>query len=158
MKPHRPILVLLAIVGLGCSSEPDLEAVRQALLEADAAWATAAAAGDVETLATFWAADAVNYFPGAPVASSRESILGLVARNRSIPGFRLSWEATTASVSMSADFGYTSGPFQLSTRSPDGSEVIRTGHYVAIWRKGAQDRWECIVESTVFGPSTEGTS
>jgi len=136
----------------GCASEVDLQRERQSLLQADSAWAAAAAAGDIESLATYWAEDAVNYFPGAPVASGRESILELVARNRSIPGFSLTWSATEAHVAEAADLGYTTGPFQLTTSNPEGISVTRSGHYVAIWRRSVEGGWECIVESTIFGP------
>jgi len=149
----RGILALGVLVS-GCGAQPDLDAERAALLAADQAWAAAAAAGDIDRLSTYWAEDAVNYFPGAPVASGRASILELVGRNRSIPGFSLEWEATTAEVAEAADFGYTSGPFTLTTVAPDGTPQARTGNYVAIWRKSEDGRWECVVESTIFGPAS----
>lgn len=77
----------------GCANEGesiDVEAEREALLETDRAWAAAAAAGEIERLTSFWADDATNLFPGAPVARGKEAIGELVRRNRSQPGFSLS--------------------------------------------------------------------
>ncbi len=157
MRRDRMSCGLLVVwAASGCTASPDLEAEREALLAADAAWAAAAGAGDIATLGTYWAEEAKNYFPGAPVAQGRESILELVGRNRSIPGFALTWQATDAVLSSSADLGYTTGPFQLSTRSPDGADQVRTGHYVAIWRKAPDGNWVCVVESTIFGPQNIG--
>lgn len=140
----------------GCSCELDLDAERTALLETDRAWAAAAAAGDVELLTNFWADNATNYFPGAPVARGKAEIGELVRRNRSQPGFSLSWEPQEAAVANSGDLGYTSGTFTLSTEGPEATPVTRTGHYVCIWTKGADGTWKCSVESTIFGPAAHG--
>ena len=159
MKPLLNIFAsALILFNLGCAAESesvDLDAEREALLEADRAWAAAAAAGDVERLTSFWADDAINYFPGAPVARGKDAIGELVRRNRSQPGFSLSWEPQEAVVARSGDLGYTSGTFALSIENPEGSQVTRRGHYVCIWKKQADGSWKCAVESTIFGPSPE---
>jgi ketosteroid isomerase-like protein len=155
----RPVVLGLGLAATlaACAPKVNIQEERAALLRADSAWAAAATAGDIQKLGTFWSEDAVNYFPGAPVASGRDAILGLVARNRSIPGFSVKWEATTARVSESGDLGYTTGPFQVTATTPDGTSVTRSGHYVAIWRKNAAGAWECVVESSIFGPAPGAT-
>ena len=149
-------LVLLSLV-LGCtrSNPVDVDAERQAILEADRAWAAAAAAGDVQTLSGFWADDAVNFFPNQPVASGKKEIAELVKANRSLPGFSLSWSPTEAVVSGSGDLGYSYGTFDLAFETPAGETVSKTGHYVCIWKKQADGSWKCAVESTIFGPVLE---
>lgn len=148
----------LVLFHLGCVSEGesvDIEAEREALLETDRAWAAAAAAGDIERLTSYWADDATNYFPGAPVARGKEAIGELVRRNRLQPGFSLSWEPQEAVVARSGELGYTSGTFALSIENPEGQPVTRQGHYVCIWKKREDGSWKCSVESTIFGPSLE---
>lgn len=150
--------VALLLFNLGCASEGesvDVEAEREALLETDRAWAAAAASGDIERLTSYWADDATNYFPGAPVARGKEAIGELVRRNRSQPGFSLSWEPQEAVVARSGELGYTSGTFTLSRENPEGQPVTRRGHYVCIWKKQEDGSWKCSVESTIFGPSQE---
>ncbi len=154
-RMHVVLGLAMGVMVTACTRGVDTNGERAALLRADSAWAAAAAAGDIEKLGTFWAEDAVNYFPGAPVASGRGAILGLVARNRSMPGFRVTWKATEARVSEGADLGVTRGPFQLTTSTPDGTSVTRSGHYVAVWQKSAAGDWECIVESSIFGPPAD---
>ncbi|TFG51016.1 MAG: DUF4440 domain-containing protein [Gemmatimonadales bacterium] len=144
---------------LSCTSPRegiDVEAETNALLATDRAWAAAAAAGDIEKLTAFWADDATNYFPGAPVARGRDAIGELVRRNRSQPGFSLSWEPQKAVVARTGDLGYTSGTFALSMEGPEASPITRTGHYICIWRKQTDGAWKCSVESTVFGPAAAG--
>jgi len=138
-----------------CSNQIDLDAERAALLQADKDWAHAAKEGSISGLTTYWADDAVNYFPGQPVAKGKEEIIELVKRNRSQPGFSLTWEPNNAVVSKSADLGYTSGAFQLSVQGSEGKPVERSGYYVCIWKK-VGGTWKCSVESTIFGPPPEG--
>ena len=146
-------LILLTLV-LGCtrSNPVDVEAERQAILEADRAWAAAAASGDVQKLSSYWADDAVNFFPNQPVASGKEEIAELVRANRSLPGFSLSWTPTEAVVSESGDLGYSYGTFDLAFETPASETVSKAGHYVCIWKKQADGSWKCAVESTIFGP------
>ncbi len=142
----------LIALSFGCAPRVDLEHERDSLLQTDREWASAAAAGDIQRLTTFWADDATNFFPGAPVAHGKEAIGELVKRNRSRPGFSLAWEPTRAVVSGSGDLGYTTGEFQLSAINPEGIPVQREGNYVAIWRKQSDGAWKCEIESTIFTP------
>lgn len=122
------------------------------LKAADAAWSTAAAAGNVDEILTFWADDAVNYFPGAPPVRGKAAIEALVRQNRSRKGFRLTWKAADIQVAESGELGYTSGPFTMTLPLPSGEVVERGGHYVCIWRKDSDGRWRCILETSVSGP------
>jgi ketosteroid isomerase-like protein len=100
-------------------------------------------------LLRYWADDATNFFPGAPVAQGKQAIRALVELNRSQPGFALTWEPVHAAVAASGDLGYTWGTFQLTKLAADGEPATRSGHYVAIWRRH-DGHWKCEVESTVF--------
>lgn len=135
---------------VGCSGTVDPAAARASLLEADRAWASAAAAGDIEKVKTFWSDDAVNFFPGRPPAHGKEQIGELVKRNRSIPGFSLTWDPDRAVVSDSGDLGYTYGSFRVSRTGPDGNPVQREGNYVEFWRRQPDGTWKCEVETTIF--------
>ncbi len=140
----------LSLLLIGCSTKPDLESLESELLQVDKDWATAAKMGDIAKLTTYWADDAINFFPGAPPAYGKESILDLVKRNRSQPGFSLSWEPDKAVVAASGDMGYSYGTFQLAFNDSDTSTVNRTGNYVCIWKKDQGTSWKCAIESTIF--------
>ena len=146
------IIIYISIMFLsiiGCSKQIDLDAEQAALLQADKNWAQAAKEGNISVLASYWAEDAVNFFPGQPVARGKEEILELVKQNRSQPGFSLTWQPENAVVSASADLGYTTGTFQLSVQNSEGNPVERSGNYVCIWEK-IDGSWKCTVESTIF--------
>jgi ketosteroid isomerase-like protein len=142
--------ISFSLLLISCSTKPDLESLKSELLQADKDWATAAKKGDIAKLTTYWADDAINFFPGTPPAYGKESILELVQRNRSQSGFSLSWKPEKAVVATSGDMGYTYGTFQLAISDSDSSTVNRSGNYVCIWRKAPETSWKCVVESTIF--------
>ena len=126
---------------------------RRLLLETDQAWAAAAKAGDIERIESYWADDATNFFPGAPVAKGKEALGELLRRNRNQPGFSLRWTPMYARVAQSGDLGYTHGSFRLSRADAKGQSMTKAGHYVFIWEKQDDSgKWKCVVESTIFGP------
>ena len=145
-------LLLASVPALTTVAEPT-EASQQ-LLATDRAWAAAAAAGDVERIVTFWSEDAVNFFPGEPVARGRDAIIALVRRYRGDSRYTLRWRSDTAKVAASGELGYTSGEFTMTVGTDDGGTITRTGHYVCIWRKLEDGEWKCIVETSTFGPGT----
>jgi ketosteroid isomerase-like protein len=57
----------------------------------------------------------------------------------------LAWEPEFADVSSSNDLGYTTGPWALrpDSTSPPGA----FGHYVTVWRRGADREWEVAAEA-----------
>ncbi len=158
MKVHLLLIIIILPFFLpACVLQPEVidgSDETNALLETDRAWAAAAKAGDVDKVASFWAEDATNYFPGAPVARGKKAIVELVKKNRSKPGFSLSWEPREAIVAESGELGYTSGPFSLSVLGPEGVPIARTGHYVCIWKRHADGSWKCSLESTIFEANT----
>ena len=127
-----------------------MDSEQNTLLASDAAWAKAASVGNVEEILRYWSEDAINYFPDKPPAKGKAAIAALVKQNRSNKGFSLNWKATEVHVADSGELGYTSGPFEIKLTLPSGVQVERTGHYVCIWRKEADGKWRCIVESSVF--------
>lgn len=154
----RVVVIVLMVMcsGTGCASQRSLADERNILLETDRQWAAAAAAGDIEKLVSYWADDAVNFVPGAPVARGKKALRKLVVRNRGRAGFSIMWEPTRSVVSKSRDLGYTFGPFQLSANDVQGKRSTRRGNYVCIWQKQRNGEWKCVVESTVFSPKSTG--
>lgn len=137
----------------GCSSKVNLENEKNALLEADRAWAAAAAAGNVDQILPFWTDDAVIYFPGQPVVSGKEAISEFVTSSRSNPAFSISWTPQEARVAESGELGYTLGASRVSLPGPQGTSVTRNGNYLCIWRKQADGSWKCSVEISDFRPN-----
>lgn len=59
----------------------------------------------------------------------------------------LAWEPEFADVSTSNDLGYTTGPWALR---PDSiAEAGAFGHYVSVWRRGADREWEVAIDAGI---------
>ena len=56
----------------------------------------------------------------------------------------LAWEPAFADVSASNDVGYTTGPWAF--RPDSTSEATAFGHYVSIWKRGADREWEVAID------------
>ena len=64
-----------------------------------------------------------------------------------LPGFSITWEATSVHVSESADLGYTIGTFERMLDDPDGNPVTTVGKYVTVWQKQADGQWKIAVDT-----------
>lgn len=148
-------LILLGILlfGLSCNGagNVDVDAERRKLLDADYAWSSASQANDLNRQMEVWAEDAIDFFPGMPMAKGKDAISQLIEQNQQRPGYQLTWVPTGASVAASGDLGYTYGTFKFTVNGSDGRPVSRGGNYVRVW-KNIDGSWHCSMGSTVFGP------
>jgi uncharacterized protein (TIGR02246 family) len=132
-----------------CGGTPDLEAARQAIMDADRAFAQATAAHGVDGWVSYFAQDGVQFPPGGTI-SGHEAIREMMTPALANPTFSLTWEPVSARVSSSGDLGYTIGRYESRVMGPDEQEVVATGSYVSIWRKQADGSWK--VELDIGSP------
>ncbi len=113
---------------------PDLAS----LVEAERAFARASL--DKGTRAAFleYMADDGVVFRPAPVAAKK-----FYRAQPQLPSI-LAWEPEFADVSTSNDLGYTTGPWALRPDSASGPGAF--GHYVSVWRRGADREWEVAID------------
>lgn len=76
-------------------------------------------------------------------------------------GAILMWEPAFGEVSVSNDLGYTTGPWAF--RPDTTAEASAFGHYVSVWRRGADREWEVVIDvgishARVDRPQAVGTS
>lgn len=147
------LALFVAGAGLsGCGRSPDIESVRQTLLDTDRAFAAAALEGQMDRVFSFWSDDAVIYPAGMPAVRGKEAIREFVARNRAQPGFSLRAEPREAVVSQDWSLGYTVGDYEITIDGPDGNIHTMRGRYLATWQKDENGSWKCTVE--VHSPLT----
>jgi len=137
-------LLLFLVPGVASSESPtvDLRAEREALLAAEAAWL--ASSGDLEESLAFWDEEAVLLAAGVPLLRGN-GIRTWEEQARALPGFDLTWQATSAYVAEAGDLGYTIGTYELSFEQ-DGAPVVDVGKYVTIWKKQADGSWKVLVD------------
>jgi uncharacterized protein (TIGR02246 family) len=153
MKMRTGVLVVLiayAIVAASCGSSGtrDSGATDAAAIQAlDEQWSATAAKNDREGTVGFYADDAVLLPPNAPIAKDRKSIreswAGLLGPNTAV-----AWKVSKVEVAKSGELGYLYGTYSLAIRDPKGgAPVSDTGKLVEIWKKQADGKWKCIVDT-----------
>ena len=136
------VLRLLGI-GLGaliavsaCNSTPaavDTTADEAALKAATQSWMKAYNAGDVDTIVSLYADDAVLMPPHAPVASGKASIREFIAKDSAgakAAGVKLM--PGPASAGVNGDMGWESGSYTVTDAS---GQTVDSGSYLSVSRK-----------------------
>jgi len=147
MKIVAMCVVLITLSGVSCAQAPvDLEAEREAVMQADRDFARDTAKNGVEAWVSYFSQDGVMLPDTGEVVRGHESIHALMAPAFDIPGFSLSWTPEFAEVSVSADLAYTFGSYETSAPDADGNRVVARGRYVTIWRKDADGGWKVVLD------------
>ena len=126
----------------------DSHAADAAAIQAlDEQWSATAAKNDLAGTVAFYSDDAVLLPPNAPIAtgqkSIRESWAALLGPNTAV-----SWKVSKAEVAKSGELGYLYGTYELSIKDPKGGPPVHdTGKLVEIWKKQADGKWKCIVDT-----------
>ncbi|MCC6389947.1 MAG: DUF4440 domain-containing protein [Bryobacterales bacterium] len=136
------------ISSCGPSPAPDTRAAAEAAIrELDDQWSATAAKNDLDGTIGYYAGDAVLLAPNAPIAKDlkgiRESWAGLLG-----PRTAVSWKATKVEVARSGELGYLYGTYQLKIDDPKGGPPVQdTGKILEVWKKQADGKWKCIVDT-----------
>src|ERR1700712_2838077 len=100
------LLLMFACV-CGCKEHNvDTKAEGEKLMQISRDWSKSAATDSVETTLNYWADDAVIMSPGQPTLKGKNAIREMVEGSAKIPGFKISWEPLSVSISKSGDMGY----------------------------------------------------
>jgi len=119
---------------------------RAELIRADEQWARAWATRDLSGLMLYFHEDAVVITPAATVTAGKRDIINLMASMFTLPGFAARLMMKQATTAESGDLGYTLGDYE-TTVSEGGKTAAHGGHYLAVWRKGADRTWKIAAYS-----------
>jgi len=122
------------------------DATRAELIKADEQWARAWAARDLSGLMLYFHEDAVLITQARAVTSGKRDIVNMMASVFSLPGFSTRLQMTRAESSGSGDLGFTSGTYESSVTDA-GKPSAHSGHYLAVWKKGADRTWKIAAYS-----------
>ena len=129
--------------------EPDAEEIALgSLVDAELAFARMAAQQGVR------AAFLANFAPDGLALEPEPVRVQQVWRSRPAPAdplaIHLDWKPAQAGVARSHDFGYTTGPFTLSTRAQP--QTVRHGTFFSVWQRDANGRWQVILDAGTSSP------
>jgi uncharacterized protein (TIGR02246 family) len=154
------ILALGAFVCTGCRQEDradrppatgeantdTLGAEVQSIRELERRAREAAEAKDLDRYVSFYAADAVLFWPGRPMVRGRAAIREFMQALLSMPAFSLSFETVEVHVSRAGDLAYSYGTNRVSLVGPNGKRVTDRGKYLTVYRKQADGTWKVVAD------------
>ncbi len=149
MKEYTFLLVAIGLYTLGsCSPKPDLSSELSNLVATERKFAAISEEiGTDEAFLDFIADESVIFRPH-PVNGKT-----WIQEHRSSKGL-LKWRPVNAGISLSADLGYTTGPWEYSS-SRDDSVPAAYGQYVTIWKKQGDGTWKFIFDMGTYHPKPE---
>ena len=143
MRRASILLTLLSLcaasAGLGAGLQSDLDA----MLAADREFGRMSANRPVKAMFLAFLADDSVLFRGGEVVPGRSW-----TAEQPSPPFKLFLEPAWAGIALSGDLGWTVDPYDLHQ---DGSEEIRYGHYLSVWKK-QKDGWRLAANFGVHMP------
>ena len=94
---------------------------------------------------SYYADDSVEVPNGAPLIQGKAEIaqgMGFLDDKNN----RLIWAPVGASISASADLGYTYGTFEFHTINKDGKPIVEYGKYTSIWKLQKDGSWKVVLD------------
>lgn len=149
----RLLVVFVLILSVSCSQEKvDTEKEGEKLMRLSREWSKSAGTGDIDKTLSYWSEDAVFISPGQPTLSGKEELRKMVEGMSEIPGFSISWEPVSVSVSESGDMAYMIEKNTMSFSDSLGNPVTTTGRAVTVWKKNENGDWKNVVEISAGNP------
>ncbi|SDB35101.1 conserved hypothetical protein [Flavobacteriaceae bacterium MAR_2010_188] len=144
---NRLSFLFALILLISCDQEKvDTEKEGQQLMQLSREWSKSAATDDIEKTISYWADDAIFISSGQPTLNGKQNIREMVVGMSKIPGFKISWEPISVSVSESGDIAYMIEKNIMTINDSIGNPITTTGRAVTIWKKDKNGDWKNVVE------------
>lgn len=145
--------LLTLLIGSCTHKAADTEAIGEELMELSREWSEVAATGNIDSLMTYWADNAVMMPPGQPPLRGKEAIRSFVETGFQAPGFEISWEPLSAHVSELGDMAYLFETNRMAFDDSLGNRVVQHNKVVTVWRKQEDGSWKNVVDMWNEDPS-----
>lgn len=145
-----PIVLAVLVLATACAAKPtpDLAALGQQILAAEAAEAAGWAARDVEKILNAYAPDAIVLLGGSP-PMDRQSLRSLFVDFLADPQFSLTFVSEPPLVVDSGEVGITVGTYELTFTDPATKQMGRkTGKHLMNWKVQPDGQWRVIRQMT----------
>ena len=133
----------------------DIKSESEKLMQLSRDWSLKAATGNVDSIVSYWADDAVILTPGAAPIRGISAIRDYVAGAVNTPGFRISWVPLSAVVSASGDMGYIFEENEVTMNDSLGKPSTTYNKGITIWKKQSDGNWKNVVDAWNARPAPE---
>ncbi len=128
------------------SEAPDTRAADEAAIRsADADFAKAAAAKDLDKCMSLYEDDAVLFTPGSPAVIGKDNIRNVIQR---MLGMQLTINVASVDVARSGDLAMDRGTVQAAVTDKKGKTTTQTSEYVLVWKKQADGAWKVAADTS----------
>ena len=131
----------------------DTQAEAARLMQISRDWSRVAGTDSVDRILSYWADDATVISPGEPTYKGKQAIRGMVESAIKTPGFKISWEPISATVSKSGDLGYLIEQNQMTFPDSTGKQITVYTRSLTVWRKDANGDWKNVVDISNEDPA-----
>ena len=151
LKNMNRLLILFALtLFFSCNQDKvDTDIEGQKLMELSREWSKSASTGDIEKIVSYWSEDAIYISSGQPTLNGKQNIKEMVQGSANIPGFAISWEPVSVSVSKSGDMAYMIEKNKITYLDSIGNTIANTGRVVTVWKKNNNGEWKNVVDISV---------
>jgi ketosteroid isomerase-like protein len=144
---------ILFLFFIGCNEKKaDQKAEGDKLMELSREWSRAASTDSIDKIMSYWADTAVFFSNGQPMLNGKAEIRNMVESSGKIPGFNISWEPVSVSISESGDMAYMIEQNKVTVNDSVGNPVTTYGKAVTIWKNDGKGNWKNVVEISVNDP------
>ncbi len=119
----------------------DVQTLRQTELD----FAKAFADRNVARFAEFVADDA-RFTSAGKLREGKAAILEQWTRMMQDPNLTLTWSPDIVELSQAGDLGFTSGPYEISLKRPDGTMAHERGRFASVWRRRPNGAYQIIFD------------
>lgn len=147
--------VFVASLGVSCAQPqqkpvetPDTRAADEATIRtADADFAKAAAAKNLDKCMSLYEDDAVLFSPGSPAVIGKDNIRNVIQRMLAAP-MQLTIDVASVDVARSGDLAMDRGTVQSAVTDKKGKTTTQTSEYVLVWKKQADGTWRVAADTS----------
>ncbi|HEY6904609.1 MAG TPA: SgcJ/EcaC family oxidoreductase [Candidatus Acidoferrales bacterium] len=152
---HSPIVAaaFAALLAVSCAQPKPAEisdtraADEAAIRAADADFAKAAAAKDLDKCMSLYADDAVFLSSGSPAAVGKDNIRTVIQRMLATP-MQLTIHVASVDVARSGDLAVDRGTVEAAVSDKKGKTTTQTSEYMLVWKKGADGTWKIVADTS----------
>lgn len=152
---HLPMAAaaFAALLAVSCAQPkpaevPDTRAADEAAIRAaDADFAQAAAAKDLDKCMSLYADDAVFLSSGSPAVVGKDNIRAVIQRMLGAP-MQLTIHIASVDVARSGDLAMDRGTVEAAVTDKKGKTTTQTSEYVLVWEKGADGMWKITADTS----------
>ncbi len=142
------LVSLLLLPACADRSAPDLAALGQEILAAEAAEAAAWKARDVDAVIKIYAPDVIVLLGGA-APMGRDELRQLFVDFLKDPGFTLTFRSDPPLVAAGGDIGLAVGTYALTYTNPETQQIgTKTGRHLMNWQRQADGSWLIVRQMT----------